>query len=298
MSFTSQLPLNISNQIPTWLQEFFYDVQDLMWNSDLFGHSPSVLAAQHLAMALNEGNQNVAVDLYSKGGKAVETVYNTVVGLGNQHFHVILTNEQPNVNQFHELAHRAPGIKYIKHPVNPFSCNFEGLRMMLSGLRYMSPADTSAWMATCVSYRNPIALFELSRNSVWTALFMSLLFPLFAVLGIPFMKLCFRRILFTFFIPLIPILAWYEGLTSCLLAYKKSQLIEIVKQADPEHQFKWRIGEIRLSFYLPIYMTTLIGVPNADVQQYGPYSPRRSPRGSVPRQHRLTQTSGSQVQYA
>ena len=88
---------------------------------------------------------------------------------------------------------------------------------------------------------------------------------LFSWLGVLFVMPTIRPVrpswlLFTYVIPLIPLLVLWDGLVSCLRVYSPAELEELLDGVTGSEDFTWEIGRIRLG-RAPIHATYLLGTP-------------------------------------
>ena len=65
------------------------------------------------------------------------------------------------------------------------------------------------------------------------------------------------RLLWTYGIPVVPFVLWFDGLMSCLRSYSHEELGELVRSL-PDEGYRWELGTQRDGF-LPV--TYLIGYP-------------------------------------
>jgi hypothetical protein len=68
------------------------------------------------------------------------------------------------------------------------------------------------------------------------------------------------RLLFTYGVPLIPLLVLVDGTVSMLRVYLADEMRELVASVPGHQRFEWDIGATRLPG-LPIGLTHLVGVP-------------------------------------
>jgi hypothetical protein len=68
------------------------------------------------------------------------------------------------------------------------------------------------------------------------------------------------RLLWTYVIPVIPFLLWFDGIMSCLRSYSVPELEGLVAGL-PRNDYEWKIGEERCGL-VPIAVTYLIGYRN------------------------------------
>jgi hypothetical protein len=58
--------------------------------------------------------------------------------------------------------------------------------------------------------------------------------------------------LFTYAIPILPLVIWWDGLVSCLRAYRPAELEAL---ADGLDGYRWEAGELRLRGQVVTYLT-------------------------------------------
>jgi hypothetical protein len=106
-----------------------------------------------------------------------------------------------------------------------------------------------------------------------------LLVPLAVVVSTPFIRpFRWSRLFWTCLIPLVPIVALFDGLVSCLRTYNVEELRDLIASLDTSN-YHWDIGTVK-SKMTPIPINYLIGVPNENSSQPCPRSgPRPSRRG-------------------
>jgi len=87
-----------------------------------------------------------------------------------------------------------------------------------------------------------------------------LLVPLMVLLTTPFIRpFRWSRLLWTYLIPVVPLVSLFDGLVSCLRTYSVAELRELVEGLEAD-DYQWEIGEVK-SKANPIPVTYLIGVP-------------------------------------
>ena len=67
------------------------------------------------------------------------------------------------------------------------------------------------------------------------------------------------RLLWTYLIPLVPVVTLFDGLVSCLRTYTVRELRELTERLDA-NDYHWEIGTVK-GKTTPIPITYLIGVP-------------------------------------
>jgi len=176
---------------------------------------------------------------------------------------VRLTDKYPNLDAFRQssrLTHQV--ISYHPQSVDAAGVPEEltGFRTIFSAFHHFRPEQARAVLADAVHQRQGIAVFEGTQHSV-LALLSMLLVPLMVLLITPFIRpFRWSRLLWTYLLPLMPLLALFDGLVSCLRTYSVEELRDLVARLDANN-YHWDIGTVK-STAAPMPITYLIGVPN------------------------------------
>ncbi|MFH1301483.1 MAG: hypothetical protein ABIK07_10515 [Planctomycetota bacterium] len=78
--------------------------------------------------------------------------------------------------------------------------------------------------------------------------------PLFVLLLTPFISpLRISRLIFTYLIPVIPALVFWDGIVSVLRTYTVEEMLQMAREADPEQRYEWKAavihsGQIKLPY--------------------------------------------------
>ena len=92
------------------------------------------------------------------------------------------------------------------------------------------------------------------------------LLPWLALLAVPLNRPWRRASFFwTFILPAIPLVLWFDGMVSCLRTYSTSELATLVTSLKPSPDgvtYVWQIGKVR-SPLSPIGVSYVIGYPVA-----------------------------------
>lgn len=171
-----------------------------------------------------------------------------------------MTDLYPNVPAFEQIAARSNGlIGYDASPVDARDVppGLTGVRTLFNGFHHLTPGDARAVLHAAAAARQPIAIFELSERR-WRTLLPILLTPLFVILVTPFMRpFLWRRLLFTYPLPLVPLTCLWDGIVSQLRAYSLDELRGLSAGSAP---MRWEAGQ------LPVFngsgrVTYLVGCP-------------------------------------
>ena len=133
-----------------------------------------------------------------------------------------LTDLFPNIPAFERIASDSNGtIEYRRTSVDARAVPREltGLRTLFNGFHHFKPEDARAILLDAAHAGQPIAIFEASRRTFKTMLLV-LLLPLFVWITTPFMRpFLWKRLLFTYPLPCVPLICLWDGFVSQLRAY-------------------------------------------------------------------------------
>jgi hypothetical protein len=212
-----------------------------------------------VADALRAGGTTRIVDLCSGGAGPVPELLRDLAGLGIRAT-ATLTDLFPNVPAFERAVAEGHGaVTFATESVDARAVprQLSGLRTIFNGFHHFKPDDASAILRNAAASNQPIAIFELSERSFHT-LISILLTPIFVWLTTPFIRpFRWRRLLFTYLLPLVPLTCLWDGLVSQLRAYTPAELVQLSATAE---SMKWQAG------YLPFptgpgRLTYLVGWP-------------------------------------
>lgn len=176
---------------------------------------------------------------------------------------VCLTDKYPNMERFGRSSPLVPqAISYHPQPVDATRVPDElpGFRTMFSAFHHFRPEQACAVLADAVRMRQGIGVFEGTQRRP-LALLLMLLVPLAVLVTTPFIRpFRWSRLLWTYLIPIVPVVALFDGLVSCLRTYSIEELRDLTARLDT-NDYHWDIGAVK-SKMTAISITYLIGVPN------------------------------------
>jgi hypothetical protein len=182
---------------------------------------------------------------------------------------VCLTDKYPNLKAFAHIRLRSeerengagPQLDYVAQPVDAarVPTALAGFRTIFSSFHHFPPIEAREVLRSAMSANRGIGIFELARREPKTVLLLSLT-PLLVLLLTPGMRpFRWSRLFWTYVLPVIPFVIWFDGLVSCLRAYAPEELQEMLAQlGSAQAGYRWLLGEER-SGLLPV--TYLIGYP-------------------------------------
>ena len=218
-----------------------------------------------LRSALARTGAGRIVDLCSGGGGPWPRMYKLFAGDEKEHqpgVSICLTDKFPNLQALERVrAESKNQIEFRAEPVDatavpPDLCGF---RTLFTSFHHFRPADARAILGDAVKQRAGIGVFEVTHRSV-KALLLSLLAPLMVLVLVPFMRpFRWSRLLWTYLIPILPLVAFHDAVASCFRTYSPQELQELVRGIAGS-AYSWEIGE-QQGPRSPLPITYLIGVP-------------------------------------
>ncbi len=174
---------------------------------------------------------------------------------------VVLTDFYPNLEAFNSTESKMPHVfECIEHPVNAMNvpAELKGFRTMFLSLHHFKPKDAKAILQNAVDTNQPIGIFEAQQRDIKSMIPM-LLSPISVLLMTPFIRpFKLGRLLFTYIIPILPLLVLWDGVISVIRTYTTKELNQMISELDQGDLFDWKVG---LSKGKPSQILYLIGIP-------------------------------------
>jgi hypothetical protein len=213
-----------------------------------------------LSKAVEASGTARIVDLCSGGGGPWLWLYRLLrVGNGRS-ITICLTDKYPNIEAFENARRKTDGkITFYPGFVDAASlpCDLSGFRTIFTSFHHFTPDEAVAILQNAVDDGQGIGVFEAAKRDPLTIL-LTVLMPLAGFLTAPFAR-PFRmaRVFWTYFIPVIPFVLFFDGVISCLRAYSQKELSVLAAQVKAGN-YVWQVGE-RSGALAPV--TFLVGYP-------------------------------------
>ena len=224
---------------------------------DLYRSVPSVLLR-----LLPQASQPRIVDLGAGGGGGWHSLAPPLVA-AVPNLGITLTDFHPNENALASVSQQVQGVSFEAKSIDARHVpkSLPGLRTQFLSLHHFRPADATAIMANAVQAREPIAFFE-AQERTFKNLVGMLLMPIMVWVLTPFIRpMTPVRLLFTYIIPVLPLLIFFDGVVSVLRCYKPAELQAMAKQADPSGTYRWTAEQLKAG---PARVLVFYGAPNQD----------------------------------
>jgi hypothetical protein len=178
--------------------------------------------------------------------------------------HIWLTDKYPNLSALENAGAVSENrITYYPDSVDAMKVPSElkGFRTMFSSFHHFSPEEARAILQNAVDAGEGIAIFESTRRAPLTV---GLMFAWSLMLFVctPWIRpFRWSRLLWTYLVPIIPLVLLFDGVVSCLRTYRPRELRAIVDELAAS-EYQWEIGELA-NGRVPV--TYLIGYPRSSV---------------------------------
>ena len=244
--------------LPRPLRDFMTGWLDLMnrLNSGWDAFAPPV------ATLLRESRSERIVDLGSGGGGPVLRIRRVIAETQAIDPLVLLTDKYPNHDALRRAAADPSGrVDYRSESVDATNvpAELQGVRTMFCSFHHFRPDAARRILTDARDKGRAIGIFEGTARNV-PAILITLTAPLSVLATTPFIR-PFRwgRLIFTYPIPIVPLLCLWDGLVSCLRSYSAHELGELVRDLESD-SYSWEVGELRFPRN-PVNVAYLIGWP-------------------------------------
>jgi hypothetical protein len=216
-----------------------------------------------LKKAIHAARPEALVDLCSGGGGPWPWLHRLLQSASGP-VTVCLTDKYPNTLAFESLRRQTQRqVTFYRDAVNAVKPPPEllGFRTIFTSFHHFQPQQALAILQNVVDARQGIGVFEATQRRP-LSLLLTLLMFFGGFLTAPFIRpFRFSRLCWTYLIPVIPFVLFFDGVVSCLRAYSKDELAELVLKLDAD-DYVWEIGE-ESGGLAPI--TYLVGYPGTRI---------------------------------
>lgn len=178
----------------------------------------------------------------------------------NSDLQIVLTDLYPNKTAYANVAKQFSYFTYHENPVNGMNVpkSLKGFRTMFLSFHHFKPNQGITILQNAVDENQPIGIFEIQDRSLPSIIAM-LLSPISVLLTTPFIKpFSLLRLLFTYLIPIIPIVVLWDGVVSSLRTYSVDEMQDLVQKVTNSNHFHWEIEKKKAKSGFVIYT---IGIP-------------------------------------
>ena len=128
------------------------------------------------------------------------------------------------------------------------------MRTLFLSFHHFNPDNAKQILQNAIDTNSAIAIFEAQERSIPSNIAM-IFSPLSLLLTTPFIRpFKIGRIIFTYFIPIVPIFVLWDGLVSSLRTYSVKEMNELVKNLEGTENYNWEIDKVKSGPSIVLYL--------------------------------------------
>ncbi len=216
-----------------------------------------------LENVIEKTNHNQILDLCSGSGGPIEFINQKIDP--NIDIRFFVSDKYPNIPAYNDLKLRTKNIvSYNTQSLDVLKLNTDiiGIRTMFSAIHHFEPIEVKTILQNIVISGMPVCIFDSGDKHIGTILGILLFHPILFFICTPFIRpFKLSRIIFTYFIPLIPVYTIWDGVVSILRLYKPKELMEMAQSSDRQKLYDWKCGKLKNRIGFSV--TYLIGTRNS-----------------------------------
>jgi hypothetical protein len=213
-----------------------------------------------LFKALQSCRTNQIIDLCSGVGGPWPTLLPALHRLGID-ANVCMTDFFPNIPSLERAAGMTFGLRYEKASVSATSVptHLTGFRTIFTAFHHFRPNDAREILASAVRDRVGILIAEATPRRL-TALAIQIMVPLAVLLLTPTVRpFRWSRLFWTYFVPVLPLAIFFDGVVSCLRTYTPEEMLAMAREIDSV-DYEWQAGYEAVAG-VPVPIPYMIGTP-------------------------------------
>ena len=158
-----------------------------------------------------------------------------------------MTDKYPNLEALESNGGTGTNVTYLTTPIDAAAVpmSLKGFRILFTSFHHFRPAAARAILTNAMDSEEGIGIFEYTERNwlIWGL--PTLLIPLFIWLCTPFIRpFRWRRVLWTYLVPVVPFVALWDGFVSNLRSYSVEELNDLVERITCD-RYEWQIGKLR-----------------------------------------------------
>ncbi len=242
-------------RFPSFLRDLVTEALQSLWE---FGNSYKPILSR-LLLAMERAETHEVLDLCSGGGGPWLRLSREAELHRKRQISIRLTDKYPNLTAFSRASRFSRLISFESVPVDAtkIPAEFDEFRTIFSSFHHFGPEPARLLLEGSMRRKRGIGVFEVACRSPLTILTICVIPALSWWLALGMRPFRWERLLWTYLIPVVPFVLFYDGMVSCFRAYSREELEELVRRLNAL-DFRWEVGEERSGF-LPV--TYVLGYP-------------------------------------
>ena len=222
--------------------------------------------APRLANAIRRAGTHEVLDLFSGAGGPWPSLIGALDRPGGEMpVEVLLTDKYPSPSAANGngAGTRAAHLEFCRDSVDATAipARLAGFRTIFSSFHHFTNAEALGFLRDSAEKRRGVGVFEVASRHVLTMLVICFI-PVLAWIATPFRRpFRWSRLLWTYVLPVVPFVLFFDGLVSCLRTYSLSDLRAMTNGLGGR-DYHWEIGEEK-GGRIPFCVVYLVGYPTA-----------------------------------
>jgi hypothetical protein len=240
---------------PCFLRDLVTDGLQSLWE---FGNSYQPILGR-LLESMNRAGTIQVLDLCSGGGGPWLRLARDPAVRKSSAIAVTLTDKYPNRRAFEQASSVSSSLSFedCSTDATAIPPRLEGFRTIFSSFHHFGRDQAAMILEDAMERQRGIGVFEIARRSVLTLLSICCIPALSWFLAPTIRPFSWSRLLWTYLIPIVPFVLWYDGIVSCFRAYSRKELEEMLRPLKRKG-YQWHVGEDRSGF---LAVTYVLGYP-------------------------------------
>ncbi len=209
---------------------------------------------------MEQSGENRIVDLCSGGGGPVLDMVRILEEEHGLCPHLTMTDLIPNLRTAEEINREQGNKVYITTPIDATDvpADLPGIRTVFSGFHHLRPELAFRLLQNAFEAKQHIFISETTYRSLGAMVTYALAFLWFFFLT-PLIRPTFWQLIFTYPIPVLPLMLGWDNVVSCFRTYSGDELREFVSRLSSE-DYRWEVGELQ-NPRLPTPYPYIMGYP-------------------------------------
>src|SRR5271163_2126751 len=159
-------------------------------------------------------------------------------------FQIVLTDKYPNVGALPKSPRCANQVTRYENSVDATLVprELKGMRTMFTSFHHFAPEEARAILQNAVDSGEGIGIFEVTRRALPTIVMVTAWAFMLSACTLFIRPFSWSRLLWTYLVPIMPLVLIFDGVVSCLRTYRPEDLREMVAGLTA-NEYQWEIGE-------------------------------------------------------
>lgn len=232
---------------PSIFRDYLTDFLSCIWKSGVYTNALDMIAG-----LMKKNGKKQLVDLCSGRGEYIPVFLKKIQKKNEcDDLRAIQTDLYPHQIAFEDSC---DGVEYCRESLRAEDAivKFDGVSVMFSALHHFDEEDLDNIFRVAAGNKRPIAFFDVSQRRFFLDVLPNLFLPVLILFFTPFIRPWrFKRFLYTYLIPVMPLLIVADGTLSRLKAYKQAELKKITQEVEKAYpSYRFEVGKYPLLFHL------------------------------------------------